>query len=199
MRNHLLSIIYYPSSIICVSRSSGRGYARVRNRGFTLIELLVVVAVIGILATITTGAAQYAIKSARQRRMAISCRVLETAIIRYRTEYGDWPGSYSGTSATHTYKGKDNASVFGPLRVDSDSNVDKIRFIDETAFYTEGTSKKMRPLAQTTGNKPLVFQSRDGKAVDSNGNFFYFKVEINYEDETVSVSCPKFNDEEDDD
>ena len=63
-----------------------------KKGGFTLLELLVVIVVISILATIVVGGANYTLRVAREKRMKISCKTLETAIQRYHTEYNDWPG-----------------------------------------------------------------------------------------------------------
>lgn len=170
-----------------------------KKSGFTLLEILVVIVVISVLATLITSAASYALRVSREKRMKISCQVLETAIYRYRTEYGEWPGGYTGTDASRTFSGANNANVFDMLRPDSVDNGDHIRFLDETAFFTSAGGKDVDKLSETSGKgHPLIFVSRTGKPVDENGKYHYYTVTINYEDETVSVTAPGFNDEEDD-
>ena len=170
-----------------------------KRNGFTLLELLVVIVVIGILATLVAGAAGYATRSARAKRMGISCKTLETAIHRYRTEYGEWPGGYKGKDTSKTFSGEANASVFGMLRVNSDDNPDHIRVLDETAFFTPDGDFGANKLCDATGDRPLVCQYRSGRWTKKDSDrYLYYKVTIDYDDETVTVSAPGFNDEGDD-
>ena len=159
-----------------------------RKKGFTLLELLVVIVVVGILATLVAAAAGYAVRTARQRRMEISCQNLRIAILRYRTEYNEWPGGDPGSVASKTFEGTSNKNVFGMLRRESDDNPDHIHFLDETAFFTPGGEGSQK-LSETTGDQPLVCLSRTGR------DYLYYKVVINYANETVSVSVPDFDDE----
>lgn len=171
-----------------------------KRNGFTLLELLVVIVVVGILATLVSSAAGYATRSARAKRMGISCMTLETAIHRYRTEYGEWPGGYKGKEKKKTFSGEDNASVFGMLRATSDDNPDHIRFLDETAFFTPDGDAGANKLCDATGDRPLVCQYRSGRWTSKNGNkYLYYKVVIDFDNETVDVSVSGFNDEGDDD
>ncbi len=176
-----------------------------KKNGFTLLELLIVVVVIGILATLVSGAAVYAMRTAREKRAMVSRSVLKTAISRYRSEYNRWPGGYAeGWDDAHTFSGENNQRVFSMLRVGSDDNPDGIQFFDETAFFTTATDgRNTRRLSETDPETPtpLVYQSRDGRILDSAGNYYYYKVTINYSNETVSVETPAFtannSDEED--
>lgn len=161
-----------------------------KKSGFTLLEVLVVIVVISILATLVTGAASYALRVSREKRVAVSVKVLETAITRYRSEYNEWPGGYEGNDKSKTFAEAGNAQVFGMLRVDSSDNPDKIRFLDETAFFAMEGGELVK-LSETTGAKPLAFMTRSGK-------LRYYKVTINYADETASVTAPGFEDENDD-
>ena len=166
-----------------------------KKNGFTLLEILVVIVVIGILATLVAGSATFAVRSAREKRVKISCAVLQTAIYRYRTEYNEWPGDGSGT-----FSGDNNKKVFSMLRADSDDNPDHIRFIDETAFFTTTSGgKEAQKLSETDASKkqPLVFLSRSGHVVDEDGRYFYYKVTI--DNETVKVESPGFADEDEED
>ncbi len=166
-----------------------------KRSGFTLLELLVVIVVIGILATIVASSASSAMRASRTKRKDISCQILETAINRYRTEYGEWPGGKSGNATSKTFAGTANADVFGMLRASSSENIDKIRFLDETAFFTPGGNDEAEKLSETTGSKPLVCQYKSGRWTNKDGNYLYFTVVIDYDDETVSVTAPGFDDD----
>jgi len=173
-----------------------------KRNGFTLLEILVVIVIIGILATLVAGSASFAMRVAREKRVSLSCRVLETAIHRYRSEYNDWPGGYTGENSSKTFSGDDNKKVFGMLRIGSADNPDNIQFIDETAFFTTMSGgKEAQKLSETdpSTSRPLVFLSRSGKVLDEDGNYHYYSVTIDYDDEMVKVEAPGFQDEDEDD
>jgi prepilin-type N-terminal cleavage/methylation domain-containing protein len=160
-----------------------------KRNGFTLIELLVVIVVVSILATLVVGGANYAVRVSREKRRVISCQTLQTAIYRYRTEYNEWPGGVtpSKNKKSHTFNGKENKDVLGMLRASDTENTDKIHFLDETAFFTPDNDGGAKKLSETTGRQPLVFVARSGRWTDSDGNYYYYRVTINFEDETVTV------------
>ena len=173
-----------------------------KKGGFTLLELLVVIVVIGILATLVVGGANYALRVARAKRVSLSCSTLKTAIHRYHSEYNEWPGGEEpkkkdGRFQPVEYEGKDNKKVFGQLRADSKKNPDHLAFLDETAFFTSASDGSATKLSETTGDQPLVFVSRSGRWTKTNGSYFYYKVVIDYEYDMVSVSAPGFDDEDD--
>ena len=165
-----------------------------KKGGFTLLELLVVIVVIGILATLVAGGATYAVRVSREKRRTISCKTLQTAIYRYRSEYNEWPG---GDSTSGKFFGNQNAKVFGMLRADSSANPDGIHFLDETAFLTPDGDGGAQKLSETSGDRPLVFNTRSGKWTDTTGNYFYYRIMINYEDETVDVDTKNNNGDSD--
>ena len=171
-----------------------------RKNGFTLLELLVVIVIIGILATLVVGGANYALRVSRAKRVSLSCSTLKTAIVRYHTEYGEWPGGKNPSSTGKVeYSGASNADVFGALRADNATdNPDGFTFIDETAFFTPDDDAGAVKLSETTGKMPLVYVSRSGRWIKKNGGYLYYTVEINCEFETVSVSAPEFDDEDED-
>lgn len=177
-----------------------------KKTGFTLIELLVVIVIIGILATLVVGGANYTVRVSRERRREISCQTLQTAIYRYRTEYNEWPGGVTPKKdkTSHTFTGEENAKVFGMLRPSNKkANPDGIHFLDETGFFTPDSDGGAIKLSETAGDRPLVFVSRSGRWTDKNGNYLYYRVTINFEDETVKVDTMRngvdiFYDEDED-
>ncbi len=156
-----------------------------RKSGFTLIEMMTVVVIIAIVASITMASAQYLIKNSRRQRARITCDVLENALTRYRHEYKEWPGLPSNLNDDVdyvTFVGKDNAKVFGPLRVSSADNPKQIQFIDESALLTASTyDKQTSPLADKSGNQPLAYRA------PTSGHARFFKVIINVDDDTAEV------------
>ena len=180
--------------------------ATMKKNGFTLIELLVVIVVIGILATLVVGGANYAVHVSREKRRTISCQTLQTAIYRYRTEYNEWPGGVtpSKNRKSCTFEGDENKKVFGMLRPSNKKdNPDGIHFLDETGFFTPASDGGAVKLSETKGDKPLVFVARSGRWTDKNGNYLYYRVTINFDEDTVKVDTMKdgvdiFYDEDED-
>ena len=161
-----------------------------RRAGFTLIELLLVIVVIAILGTIIMGSAAYVNKVARTKRTEVTCRVLETALVRYRSDHGKWPiGTFKPNADGYVIvKGKDNAKIFGPLREENQPRERRIRYLDESTLFTvDGKGRPVR-LNRTTGPQPLVFMTRESAKVR------YFSVEINVDTDTVKVTAPGLND-----
>ena len=160
--------------------------------GFTLIELLLVMVVIAILGTIIMGGAAYINRLSRAKRAEVTCRVLEAALARYRSDYDKWPIAPSAPGVyVITRSGKDNQEVFGKLREtvdDKDANYKKIRYLDETTLYTVDSDGRPVRLDKVSGSQPLIFVTREGAKVR------YFSVEINVDTDTVKVSAPGLND-----
>ena len=165
--------------------------APARRAGFTLIELLIVMVVIAVLTTIIMGSAGFLTRLSRARRAEVSCRVLETALARYRSDYDKWPLGTLTPSSSFIVKasGKDNRIVFGALRESSDEdNPRRIRYLDESTFYTVDDKDQPVPLdRQPSGKQPLIYVTREGARVK------YFYVEINVDTDTVKVSAPELN------
>ncbi len=168
--------------------SAGKG-AKMKRNGFTLIELLVVIVIIAILATLIVGGASYSVRVAREKRRVISCQTLQTAIYRYRTEYNEWPGGVAPSKGktSCTFEDDKNADVFGMLRASSKDNPDGIHFIDETAFFTPDGDDGAMKLSETTGAKPLVYIARSGRWMNKDGKYYYYRVTIDFDADTVTV------------
>jgi len=67
-----------------------------RRKGFTLVEILVVVAIMGILATVTTLAVTRHMDKGRDSATKETIRVLKVAVNTYYIDTGRYPASLSG-------------------------------------------------------------------------------------------------------
>ena len=164
--------------------------------GFTLMELLIVMVVIAVLTTIIMGSAGFLTRLSRARRAEVSCRVLETALARYRSDYDKWPlGTLTPNSSFRVTAGgkaggNNNRIILGALRESSEEdNPRRIRYLDESTFFTVDDKGVPVPLdRQPPGKQPLIYVTREGAKPR------YFYVEINVDTDTVKVSAPELND-----
>lgn len=161
--------------------------------GFTLIEILLTMAVLAILATIVIGGVDVVNKNARAKRNALACKVLQTAINRYRTEYNEWPVDREEGVSKTTYV-ENNYEVISPLREDDAKNYDRIRFIDETSLFTTedgDLTSAVIPLSQSSNqDAPIVFVPKN-RQKKGKPNLAYFKITIDFDSDTVSVTAPE--------
>ena len=165
--------------------------APARRTGFTLIELLLVIGVIAVLGTIIMGSAAYINRLSRDKRAAVTCRVLETALARYRSDYNKWPLGSLTPNNDYIVRvgGKDNQEIFWPLRETNTMDNDrKIRYLDESTLFTVDEQGRSVRLDKSSGSQPLIYVTREGSKVR------YFSVEINVDTDTVKVSAPGLND-----
>jgi prepilin-type N-terminal cleavage/methylation domain-containing protein len=207
-----------PGDRLAPAVASDRPTVRPSNRptgrrvGFTLIELLAVIVIIAILLGIMTGAAQFVVKVAREKRLTLSCRALESAMARYRHEYGAWPipvgasGNYDtayGGPYAFNVSGERNKEWFYLLRATPNNtfNPKQIRWVDETTIFTvadarvvdregrliaqEGQRVPLHLVRQTNPDlkTPFVGISKQGKTV-------YFGIRIDVDADTVQVTSP---------
>ncbi|AKC81670.1 hypothetical protein IMCC26134_00750 [Verrucomicrobia bacterium IMCC26134] len=90
------------------------------RRAFTLIELLTVIAIIGILAAITFGAARGVFQQSRINRSKAELGSLGSALEEYKKYYGDYPGIRATETAPDQIDPKDLPflSTGGPKQTD---------------------------------------------------------------------------------
>ena len=154
-------------------------------------ELMLVVVIIAILATIIMGSATYVMRMVREKRAIALCRILETALTRYRHDYGAWPiGGREPklNKSTDDYEvqltGADNAVAFGPLR--EANNPKNIRYLDESGVFTLDEAGQPVPLARAgAGDKPLLYARRRDAGMS------YFTVKFNMDADAVTVGAPE--------
>ena len=164
--------------------------ASCRRNGFTLMELLLVMVISAILGAIIMGSATYITRVARTRRAEVACAILESALIRYRSDYNKWPagGITPSSKGEIVAAGANNAKIFGMLRENNQTdNPRAIRFFDETTLYTIDARGKAISLRQSSGDAALVYTPREG------GGLKYFKVVINVDNDTANVTAPELN------
>jgi len=65
------------------------------RRGFTIVELLVVISIMAVLATLATGAALKSIQQSRRKRVDMTAKSLEAALMGYRALKGEWPYAFN--------------------------------------------------------------------------------------------------------
>jgi prepilin-type N-terminal cleavage/methylation domain-containing protein len=65
---------------------------RINSKGFTLIELLVVIAIVGLLSTMATVAARYAIDKAKIAKAQHAVDTIYSAIVMLGNDTNEWPG-----------------------------------------------------------------------------------------------------------
>ncbi len=86
--------------------------------GFTLVELLVVVAIIAVLAGISTGVYGQVAKNAKKKQSAAIARAIEMAIEDYHTEYNCFPPPFRGTTAANDTLDTDDVTGMTTLLAD---------------------------------------------------------------------------------
>ena len=72
-----------------------RSDKQAQRRGFTIVELLVVISIMAVLATLATGAALKSIKQSRSKRVDMTAKSLEAALMNYRALKGKWPYAFN--------------------------------------------------------------------------------------------------------
>lgn len=158
--------------------------------------MLVVIGIIALLGTVIISSAKYVIQLSRTQRFKATCRTLETAMARYRSEYNKWPMGTAKRLSNDPKKanyfkfrvqGADNGSVFAMMIEDNRGDNPKgIRFFDETSLMTVDSHTRLplsSALRQSAGKKwPLVYiDPREGVSR-------YYTVTFDTDADSVSVT-----------
>jgi prepilin-type N-terminal cleavage/methylation domain-containing protein len=151
------------------------------HRGFTLVELLVVISIIVVLAALSFGAAQVAIKRANTLKTRTSAMAIYQAIDQYYQDYSKLPTLGASTDE---------------IRTEGESGIELLEILlgkeDDTG--TMQNPKKVAYLAVETGKtkkKGGLIYSNGGAGgqieglYDAWGNAFYVKLDLEYEDEIL--------------
>ncbi len=98
----------------------------ISRRGFTIVELLVVISIMAVVATLATGAVLKSVRQNRIKRIDMTQKSLETALMSYRSLNGEWPYKFDDPDTVgagvdknaasfaekQSFTGKENAKVF---------------------------------------------------------------------------------------
>ena len=68
---------------------------KISRRGFTIVELLVVISIMAVVATLATGAVLKSVRQSRVKRIDMTQKSLETALMSYRSLNGEWPYKFN--------------------------------------------------------------------------------------------------------
>lgn len=151
------------------------------NRGFTLVELLVVISIIVVLAALSFGAAQVAIKRANSLKTKTDATALVASIENFYQEYSKLPTIGGSTDELRT-EGEVGIELLLVLlgKEDDTGTVQNTRKIP---FLTVNTSanKKKGGLVYSNGGAGGQIEG----LYDAWGRAFYVKMDTEYEDEIL--------------
>jgi prepilin-type N-terminal cleavage/methylation domain-containing protein len=143
---------------------------KARRSGFTLIELLVVVTVIALLAGITIGTLGAVQKKAARGRSAAEIAAIETALERYKVDFGDYPAVFSISTSGDVYAGNPSSYLGSPANIDPNNGQ-----------ITSGTGAR-RLFAELMGRKKFTdavhpnrtpyLELKEGQIGDKAGNSY---------------------------
>lgn len=113
------------------------------KKGFTIVELLMVIGIIAVLATLVTSAASSSIKASRKQRANALCQLVQTGLITYHAQEGEWPHDLLNNPKPRDNKEGDDK------KTDPDKIVLKGREVKECIY-------KMVELAKPSFNRPVM-------------------------------------------
>jgi len=166
------------------------------RKGFTILEILVVVAVMSIIATLTTGAVLKALKIVRKKRIETMRAGLEMALKNYRGQQEEWPFAISdlqkksrsdrlywvggGNSAKNSSDGEKQAKALQNM-FESD-----VSYLDGSAFITEikgkGRMTVQDALERGISLIPIGYPDANNQDI-----FKYYRIQYNLAVDDVKV------------
>lgn len=151
------------------------------HSGFTLVELLVVISIIVVLAALSFGAAQVAIKKANTLKTKTSATAIASALEQYYLDYSKLPtlGASSDEIRTEGEAGIEFLEILLGKEDDTGTmqNPKKIPFLT----VETGKTKKKGGLIYSNGGAGGQIEG----LYDAWGNAFYVKIDLEYEDEIL--------------
>lgn len=151
------------------------------SRGFTLVELLVVISIIVVLAALSFGAAQVAIKKANALKTRTTATAVAAAVDNYYQEYSKLPAIGGATDEVRT-EGEAGIELLLVLLGKEDDtgtmqNPRKIPFLN----VETGRNKNKGGLVYSNGGAGGQIEG----LYDAWGQPFYIKMDTEYEDEIL--------------
>ena len=151
------------------------------HSGFTLVELLVVISIIVVLAALSFGAAQVAIKRANTLKTKTTATAIASALEQYYVDYSKLPtlGASSDEIRTEGEAGIEFLEILLGKEDDTGTmqNPKKVPYLT----VETGTKKKKGGLIYSNGGAGGQIEG----LYDAWGNAFYVKIDLEYEDEIL--------------
>ena len=155
-----------------------RAKIKARRHSFTLVELLIVMTIIGILAALTLGGADYARKKAGISRAQGEIQALSTALERYKIDNGIYPETAVINAGGDGYPGtvnpddayKDNAYVLFQSLAGGKENIGDVGAPTSPVYF----EFKANMVSKNTSGRSYVtdpFNHPYGFTTDSNAFF----------------------------
>jgi prepilin-type N-terminal cleavage/methylation domain-containing protein len=142
---------------------------KARRSGFTLIELLVVVTVIALLAGITIGTLGAVQKKAARGRAAAEIAAIETALERYKVDFGDYPAVFSISTSGNVYAGNPNSYLGSSANINSDGQITSGTGARRLFAELMGRTKFTDPVHP---NRTPYLELKEGQIGDKAGNSY---------------------------
>jgi prepilin-type N-terminal cleavage/methylation domain-containing protein len=150
------------------------------HSGFTLVELLVVISIIVVLAALSFGAAQVAIKKANTLKTKTSATAIASALEQYYLDYSKLPTL--GASSDEIRTEGEAGIEFLEILLGKEDDTGAMQNPKKIPFLTVETGK-------TKKKGGLIYSNGSGGQIeglyDAWGNAFYVKIDLEYEDEIL--------------
>jgi type II secretory pathway pseudopilin PulG len=165
------------------------------------LELLAVITLIALLVAALFAAAQHVVTAMKSQRRDLTARSLETAITKYRTDYGNWPIHPTVANAISNSSlrlgGVTNYWVFDLLRSSTNDtrnlyNTNNISYLDLSTLMSVNAAGRLTPRhllpADATPNDGLVEAERPIVYAHPNGGIGYYSISFDFEADTVTIT-----------
>ncbi len=169
---------------------------KITRRGFTIVELLVVISIMAVIATLATGAVLKSVRQSRRKRVDMTAKSLESAVMSYRSLNGEWPYKFdqpdpvgagvkkdkSDFAEVKTFKDKENAKVFKKIFEEVKNGR---AMLDTSSILTSVSGGRMtvrEALERGVTDIPVGYANPDDQKV-----FVFFKVVYNFQTDMVTV------------